>query len=457
MRVIIVGASKVGYALVRHVSREGHDVVVIDRDPERIDAITDAFDCNGYVGNGSSPELLKRAGIASASLLVAVTKQDETNILCCNVAKKLGVTRTIAAVRGPEYSKDKKFLTNDMGVDLVVNPDKAAAREVNKLIRYAGSVEIERFADGSVNVATVDIADGSIIDGVKMMNLQSVIGAQLLVCAIERKGRIITPRGDSEIKSGDRITFAAIGGEMDKALKQLGIIEKLVKNTVIVGGGRIGYYLTRIMLEQGVKVTLIEKSAENCQQLLEIFPKANIVNGDGTDSELMESVLHGADACVAVTSSDEENLIISMFARSCGLERIAAEIDNDNYAAMLKKSGINHIFSTQDVALGGVIKNARTLATGMSKETDNEAMKWLHTLNSGKIEAAEFEINKDFKLTGIEFKSKQFTLKKGVLIAVIIREQGAIVPDGNSVLMQGDRIVVVSAEDKISRLSDIVA
>lgn len=456
MRIIIVGASKVGYALTKHVCEEGHDVIVIDKSSERIDEITDAFDCNGYVGNGSSPELLKKAGVDTTSLLVAVTKQDETNILCCNVAKQLGVKRTIAAVRGPEYSGTGEFLREYIGTDVLINPDKAAAREVNKLIRYAGAVEIERFGDGNVNVATVSIGQDSVLADATMPEVQSRLGAQALICAIDRGGKMITPKGKHQIKAGDKITFAAIGEEMDKALKQLNIIHKVVKKAVIVGGSKVGLYLANLLIEQGIKVTLVDSDQCRCEAFLEMLPKANIINASGTDAEFMEKELKGADACVAVTGKDEENLIISMYAKSYGLERIAAEIDNSNYENMLKKSGINHVFSTQGVALGGIIKDARVLAMGEDKR-DKNSMKWLYTLNNGKVEAMEFVVEDDFKLSGIEFKDPKFTLKAGILVAVIVRNQQAMVPDGSSFIQKGDRIIVVSAEHKISSLSDIIA
>ena len=454
MRVIIVGDSKVGYALAGRIGEEGFDVVIIDKDEERIDHITDAFDCNGYVGNGGSPQLLKKAGIDSASLFIAVTKQDETNIMCCNVARHLGVKRTIAAVRGPEYGEDRDFFRSHMGVDMLINPEKAAAEEVGKLIKYAGDVEIEHFGDGNVNVATVEIRENSPLTDALMPEVQAKLGAQILVCAIDRGGKMITPKGRHQIKAGDRITFAAVGGEMDKALKQLNILEKVVRKAVIVGGSKLGYYLTKLLQEQGVKVTLVDSDPGRCKELLQRLPKANVVNANGTDAEFMERELKDADACVAVTGRDEENLIISMFAKSFGLERIAAEIDNGNYEDMLKKSGVDHVFSTQDVGLGGIIKDARLLSIGGEQD---HVIKRLYTLNSGKVEAVEFEVAPDFELLGIEFKNPGFALKQGVLIAVIVRGQESIVPDGSSSLQPGDRIFVVSAEQKIAQISDILA
>lgn len=445
-----------GFALARHICEEGYDLVVIDRDGARVEEITDSFDCNGFVGNGSSPELLRKAGIESATVLVAVTKDDETNILCCSIAKQLGVKRTVAAVRGPEYGKDREFFADRLGVDVLINPDMAAAHEGNKLIRYAGTVEIEKFGDGKVQVATVEITEDSVLADVPMPQVHARLGARILICAIDREGKIFTPKGHHDVRPGDKITFAAIGEEMEKALVQLNIIEKALKKAVIVGGGKVGYYLTGILLEQGVDVTLIDNDLERCRELLEHYPKANVIGGDGTDSELVEKSLKGADACVACTGKDEENLIISMFAKSFGLDRIAAVIDNYDYEVMLKKSGINHVFSTQDVALIDVIKDARLLATAGQNLNDTNVMERLYTLNNGRVEAAEFEVGSDFALLNFEFKDKQFRLKPGILVAVIIRGKDVMVPGGSSSILEGDHVIIVSAEHRISRLSDIV-
>lgn len=456
MRVIIVGASKVAYALMKQISQEDVDIIVIDKQESAINEITDAFDCNGYVGNGSSPKLLLKAGVESTSLLVALTKSDETNILCCSVAKKLGVKRTVAAVRDAEYRADKAFLLEKMGIDLVVNPDMAAAREVNKMIRYAGHVEIERFDDGDVAVATVPIDAGSILADVMLTEVQQRLGEPILICAIDRGGKIITPKGKHQIKAGDKITFVAIGDSMDTILTRLNVLEKVVKKVAVVGAGRVGRYLTNILLAQRIKVTVIEKDAERCREIQEMLPKAHVVCGDGTDAELVEGELKGMDACVTLTGRDEVNLIISTFAKSLGMDRIAAEIDNANYDAMLRRSGINHTFSTQDVAIATIVRDMRLLVAE-EDDKDNNVIKWLYNLNGGKVEAMEFELTEEFPKFNIPFKDPKFNLKAGVLIAVIIRDGAAIVPDGNSALQPGDCVIIVSTEHKISKLTEIFA
>lgn len=455
MRVLVVGASKVGESVTKYLCNEGHDVIVIDSEADRIDAITDKFDCNGYTGNGASVELLKKAGAASSKMLIAVTKSDETNILCCLVAKKLGIKHTIAVIRKPEYRAEHKFLKKEMGVDSIVNPERMAANEIHRMLRYPDGIEIERFGDGNVFVASITIKKGNLLDGTKLINFRENACGDVLVCAINRGGKAISPKGDTEIKAGDKITVLAVGEVMDTFLNKIGIIEKIIKRVLIVGGSKIGYYLAELMLQSGVKVQLIDKSPDRCRELLEKYPKAKVLCGDGTDAAVLEKELAGVDGCVTVTGSDDVNLIISMFAKSFGIERISAEIDNENYSTMINSSGISHIFSTQDVSMAGVIRNARAVA-GLG-ENDTGNIKWLYTLDEGRVEAVEFEVKENFKYCGKPLMSSDFKLKDRVLIATIIRNGVTEIACGSSVIEAGDKVIVVSADRKITELSDICA
>lgn len=456
MRVIIVGASKIGYALVKQISKEDVDIVVIDKQEKVIDEITDAFDCNGFVGNGCSVALLKKAGIDSASLFVSLTKSDETNILCCSIAKKLGVKRTVAAVRYPEFKGDKAFLSTEMGVDDYINPDKAAAHEVSKIIRYSREVEIERFGRDDVAIATAKISSDNILVGSLPTQISEKLGVKALICAVNRNGKILYKNSIGSIKEGDMITFVASGSNMDTVLCKLNVLEKVVKNVVIIGAGRIGCYLIRMFERQGVKVTVIDNSFEKCKQLQEEYENVQIICGDGTDTSLIEKVLKGKDALAIMTGQDEENLIISMYAKSMGLEHIVAEIDNISFDTMLKKSGINHTFSTQNVAIGAIIRDMRLLVAD-EDENDNNVIKWVYNLNDEKVEAAMFELTEDFKKVDIPIGGSKFSVKAGVVIAAIVRDKEVIIPDENSVLHVHDKVIIVSCEHKISKLTDIFA
>ncbi len=455
MRVIVVGASKVGEVVVEYLCNDGYDVVVIDNDAARINEITDKYDCNGFTGNGASVNLLKKAGIDSSKMLIAVTKSDETNILCCSVSKKLGIKHTIAAVRSPGYKMEHKFLKTEMGVDSIVNPERMAANEIHRMLRYPDGIEIERFGDGNVFVASIMIKKGNILDGTKLVNLKSKVDTDVLICAIDRNGKAMSPNGNAEIKAGDKITVLAVGEVMDEFLNKIGIIGKLIKKVLIVGASKIGYYLAGLMLNSGIKVEVIDKNPKRCSELLEKYPKAKVLCGDGTDAELLNRELKGVDGCVTVTGSDDVNLIISMFAKSFGVERISAEVDNGNYATMIKSSGISHIFSTQDVSMAGVIRNAR--ATAGYGDEDSGDIKWLYTLDEGKVEAVEFEVKESFRFCGKQLMSSDVKLKENVLIATIMRNGITEVARGSSVIEAGDKVIVVSAGRKLKELSDIYA
>ncbi len=453
MRVMIVGAGKVGCALANQICNEGEDVIVVDKLHKRIENVTDAYDCNGYVGNGSNAEFLKKIGIDSTSLFIAVTGEDETNILCCSIAKKLGVKRTVAAVNSPEFDSQSVFF-KDLGVDYFINLHKAAANTISHLISFEKELELESFLGGQVKIATITIEENSLLADVAIPDVQSTLGASVLICAISRKGKTHTPHGKHRINPGDKITFLAIGDEMNKALEALKISENELKKVVIVGGGKVGYYLAETLLTQKVKVTLIESDERRCRELMDIFPKANVLMGSGTDSEFMGTTLKGAQACIAVTRQDEDNLVIAMFAKALGTKHIAAEIDNKNFDVMLKKSGINHTFSTQTAAIDRIIRDIRSMSI-LDNIYDTNNIKKLHALNGGQVEAVEFEISNDFPYLNIPFKNPEFKTKNGILIAVIIRGSETIIPDGNSFIKEGDNIIVVSAEHKITKIADI--
>lgn len=457
MRVLIVGVSKVGESLVKYICKEGHDVVVIDESETKIDMITDRYDCNGFVGNGTSVELLKKAGIASASLLVAVTKQDEVNILCACVARKLGIKRTIAAVRNPEYKNEHPFLKKEMGIDTIVNPERLAAGEVSRMLRYPEGVRVEQFGHGNVRVASVPVKEGSILSGVSLAKLREIIHLQVLVCAIERKDKAVVPKGDAIIKAGDKLTVLAIGDVMHQFVETIGLVEKEIKKVLIIGGSRIGRYLLEEMTDKGIGVKLMERDQEKCRQLLAKYPMAHIVCGDALETEVLKKELSGMDACVTTTGNDDENLIISMFAKSFGVERISAEIDNDNYAKMIRDSGMSHIFSTQDVSIAGVLRNARVLSRDTQEPEAGSSIKWLYTFHEGRIEAAEFQIDKAFRCCGRQLMDKSFKLKDNVLIATINRADEVMLANGASTIENGDRIIVVSADKHLAAATDILA
>lgn len=453
MRVIVIGCSKVGKSLIKYLCKEGHDVVVIDKNAYSIDLITDSYDCNGYVGNGSSNALLQKAGIASTSLVIAVTKDDETNILCCNIAKKLGVKKTVAAVRNPEYNADRSFLKERMGVDSIVNPERMAAKELSQRLVFSNGIYVERFGEENASVATIVVEADSVLDKIKISDFKNKISQTALVCAIERKKKVITPKGDSQIHANDIITVVAPSEEMKTFLDKIGVSQSKLNNVMVVGGSRLGYYLTEIMNENGINVSLVDSNADYCRELLEVFPKVNVIHGDGVNAEFLNAELKDKDACISVTGKDEQNLIISMYAKSMGISRVATEIDNADYAKMLKSSGVSHIFSTQEVAVSGVLKSARGIEVNATEE---DGIKWMYLLNGGKVEAVEFQVTEQFSLCDVQFKDSKFSIKKGVLVALIIRNGQTIVPDGNSTIKSGDRIIVVSADVKLTKINDIV-
>lgn len=454
MRVIIVGISKVGTAIVDYLCRDKNDVIVIDKDSQKIDQITDQFDCNGYVGNGSSISLLKKVGIDSASLFISITKSDETNILCCNLAKSLGVECTIAAIRDPELNADMDYLHNTMGIDMLINPDQLTAKSINRFIGYDSVLEIDRYKGSDVEFVNITIKEDNILCNKLITEAKSTLGDSILVAAIERDKKIIIPTGTDKILENDKITLCGIRDEILKALMALGLQKKPIKNVTIIGGNRIGFYLLELLTKQNLNVTLIDSDNCRCEELLTAYPNIHVLCGSGLDTELMEKHVRKTDVCVVLTGKDQENLLISMYTKSLGVKRIATEIDDEHYHKILLDNEISQIFSRYDAVLGRVLKCSRILQN--KNHSDDDKLSWLHTMNQGKLETAQFEVGNDFKYSGLKLRDPKFKLRPGYLIASIIHNGTVLIPNGDSVIQKGDSIIIVSAEKKITRLSELI-
>lgn len=456
MRVIVVGVSKVGESLVKYIIKDGADVVVVDENAARINKITDDYDCNGIVGNGMSVDVLKKAGIDTTSVLIAVTKSDETNAVIASIAKILGVKKTIAAIRNSAFKSSHSFFKKEMGIDVIVNPERLAATEVCRMIRYPEGVRVEQFGNLNVRIASLKVAAGSIFDNTKLMDIRNKTEYPILVTSLERKKKVFVPNGDTVIKEGDNITVLALGDVLDKFLTSIGMLEKVINKVLVIGASKTGIYIAEQLQNAGVKVKFMEMDQEKCAELLEKYPKVHVVCADALDTVVLKKELSGMDACVSTIGNDEQNLIVSMFAKSFGVDRISAEIDNLNYAKMIKESGLSHIFSTQEVSVAGVLRNARSVANSID-DSSNNSIKWLLTFSDGRVEAAEFVVKENFKLAGLKLADPEFKLKNNTLIATVIKDGEAFVAGGNTEINVGDKIIVVCTDYELTDINDIIA
>jgi len=437
MNIIIVGAGKVGYTLAKYLSVEEDNITMIDNDNEALERINNNLDVMCVKGNCTSLKVLYEAGIKEADLLIAVTNSDELNMLCCLAGKKLGAKHTVARVRTPDYDEEITLLTEAVGIDLVINPEKAAAIEIAKLIKYPSVCSIDNFSDGKVNLVGFKVSDDTGLAGKRIIDIDFVKG-NVLFCGIEKGDEVIIPNGDYRFQSDDRIYVIGEHKKIQEVFKRLGKYNKKVKSSMIIGGGKISYYLTKIIDEAGVNCRIIERDIKKCEELTEILPEAIIINGDGMDQDLLLSEnLDEMDSFITLTGRDEDNLIASLFATNNNVKNVITKITRDNYNDIAKTIGINSIISPKLATAYKIIKYVRTLKSKRECCIEN-----VYKICNEKAEAIEFIINESTK--NINEKLKNIKFNEDSLVATIVRNNKIIIPTGEESLKLGDRVIIVT-------------
>lgn len=449
MNIIIVGSGKVGRALTKQLAKENHDVVVIDRNPQVVEDLINAFDVNGICGNGACYDIQKQAGVDKADLLISVTQMDELNILCCMLAKKMGCRHSIARVRTPEYSKQLDFMKTGFGISMLVNPEFLAANEIARILRFPSAIKIEPFANGRVELAEIGISEGNDLIGKPIHIIHEKYRVSVLVCAVRRGEKAFIPTGDFIIQQGDRISVTASRPELVNFMKKLGLYRTRTKRVMIAGGGNVGYYLASQLSESGHTVKVLEKKELRALELGDILPGAEIIFGDATERELLnEQGLANQDAFVALMGRDEENVIISMYAKSQHVGKVvtkASRISTD----VLNSIGLDTVISAQELATDRILSYVRAL-----HNSEGTGVRTLYRIVDGGVEALEFGVPMDFEYNGITFRDLK--IKKNVMIACIIRRNKLIFPRGADCLEAGDTVIVVTSLESLRTLSDIV-
>ena len=452
MRIVIVGAGKVGGALAAQLANE-HRVTVIDQQQHLIDNIINFCDVMGICGNGASYAVQKEAGTDKADLLIATTSSDEINILACLVAKKMGVAHTIARIRNPEYEVQLRFMRGELGLSMAINPEKAAAREIARVLRFPTAMKIEPFSKGRLELVEYRMPENSALNGTRLLDLYKNIRIKVLVCAVSRKGETIIPSGDFRLQSGDILYLTASPDQLADFFRHLGVLRKQASRVMIVGASKMCYYLAEELLGMGMNVKIIDRDEKRCIQMSEQLPKALVIVGDGTDSELLqEEGISQADAFVAITGVDEANILMSMTAAKQSEDcKVVAKINRHSLVELVSNEEmIDSVVSAQSVTTALILRYIRAMenASGANIRT-------LYRLVDGAIEALEFRVDREVPFIGTPLKDLQF--KNGVLIAGIVRRNGEIViPGGNDVLNAGDDVIVVTNTEHLQDIRDIL-
>ena len=451
MKIIISGCGKIGTTILSNLVAEGHDIVAIDSNPAVIEEITNVYDVMGVCGNGFDSDILEEADVGGTELFIAAAGSDESNLMSCYLARKLGVKHTIARVRNPEYNdKSLGILCQHFELSLAINPERLAAREIFSILKFPSALKIEYFARGNFELVELKLKNDSIFDGMKISELKAKYKTNVLCCCVLREDKVSVPNGDFVLKSGDRVGFAGTHLDIYKFFKDAGIAQKQSKSVMILGGGRICYYLADMLSTIGASVKIIDKNEEKCSELSDSLPKAIIINADGTQQDLlMEEGLRSVDAFVSLTGMDEQNILISIFASAQDVPKVITKVNKDELATMAEKLGLDTLISPKSIVSDVIIRYARALYDSLGSSVEK-----LYKFMDGKVEALEYIISEDSKLINIPLKDLK--IKKGILIGGIMRDRKPIVPGGNDVILKGDHIVIFAANQKISGLSDIM-
>lgn len=450
LNIIIVGCGKVGVALVEQLSKEGHDITIIDSNYAKIQEITNLYDVIGLTGNGASYSVQMEAGINNADLLISVTGSDELNLLCCTIARQVGKCAAIARVRTPDYSREADYLRSKLGLAMIINPELEAARQMTHILCLPTALEVNPFAHNQAEIIKYQIPDNSVLDGVAIMNLSKTSEHKILICAVERDGEVYIPTGTFVLRANDTISFVAPNKSAKGFLEQIGSKTNKVKDALIIGGGKVAFYLAELLIKRGISVKIIEGDRARCEELSVLLPKAIIINGDGTDEELLkEAGLEYSESFVPLTGMDEENIILTLYAKKTSNAKVITKINRINFSKVIDSLGLGSVIYPRYITAEAIIAYVRAKKNSVDKNIET-----LYHMFDSRVEAIEFRVGELKGLTGIPLKD--LPLKKNLLVSLINRRGKILIPNGLDCIMPGDSVVVVTTQLGLSDIQEIL-
>ncbi len=450
MQIIIVGCGKVGTALAAKLSVEDHNITVVDTDAGVVQMVANTYDVQGIIGNGASYSILAEAGIEATDLLIAVTESDEMNLLCCVIAKKAGKCQTIARVRDPIYMHERNFIKDELGLSMIINPEFMAAREISRLLYFPSAIEIDTFAKGRVEMLRLRIGKGCVLHGIALKDIPSTLGCDVLICAVERGSDVTIPSGDFILQEGDTLSMAASHKNAANFFKKIGLNTHQVKNTMIIGGGQIAVYLAKLLQPTSIKVKIIEKDEKRCETLCDLLPKAVVICADGTDEEVLrEERIDQMDSVVTLTGIDEENIILSLFAKTKVKVKSITKINRLQLNDVLLSLDLDSVVYPKHLTAEIILQYVRATQNSIGSNVET-----LYKLVNDNVEALEFHIQKDSRVTDTTLQ--ELKIRKDVLVACISRNGQVIIPGGQDRILPGDSVVVVTTHSGLTDVEDIL-
>lgn len=449
MKIVIVGAGKVGLELCMALSEENHDICLIEKNQTRYNNIIESADITGIVGNGAFHSVQKEAHVDTCDIFISVTAQDEVNIIACILAKKLGAKSTFARVRTPEYVEFMRDMESSLGVNMMMNPDFEAALEIYRILQYPSALSVEPFAHGKINLVELPVEGGSVLDGINMIQFRQKF-PDLIVCVIQKNNTFSIPEGRTVLSKDDRCFITGKHEDLNKLYKELGTLDK-IRSVLIVGGGRLSNYLLELLKNSKKQIKVIEQNESAATKIASKYSNVSVILGDGTDQTLLSHEhISKYDCLVALTGIDEENIILSMFANTVGVPRTITKINRLSLIPIIGSFGIQSVITPAKIGATAILRYIRSIDSA----ADRSQIESLFRLNDGSVEIMEFLVKSTFKDTDVPLKDISFL--PGVLIALIVHEGKLVFPTGNDKISVGDRIIAVAKDCHPQILNDLL-
>ncbi|MDD6089884.1 MAG: Trk system potassium transporter TrkA [Candidatus Limivicinus sp.] len=450
MKIIIAGAGKIGFSVASILSDEGHDITVIDNNPSTINNLSNNLDVICIEGSATNSETLREAGAADADLIMAAMRSDEMNMVCGISARKLGTRHVIARIRDTGYLRQTEFLREALGLSVIVNPELECAREISRILRFPSAIRVDAFSKGSAEIIEHRVIPGSKLDGMQLKDMLSAFNAKVLIGVVERGGEALIPNGNFTLQAGDLFSATGDTRELRRFFTAAGQYRKPVRSVMIMGGGRIAVHLSRLLQDVGISVTIVEADRQRCDELCDLLPDARIIYGDATRGDiLLEEGLKAADAFVALTGDDGDNIITSLYAKRCGVGKIVVKVNREYYSDILESSGLDSVVTPKTLISQQLARYVRAMSNSVGS-----SMETLYRLAEGKVEALEFKVAEGAACVGVPLKTLR--LKPNILISAIVRGNRTIIPDGETVISPGDHAVIVTRSGWLKNLDSIV-
>ena len=452
MKIVIIGNGKIGSNLAALLVQEGHDITVVDCDETHLRKSQNTLDVMCIEGNGATAETQLEAGADKATLLIAATPYDEVNVLCCLIGKRLGTKKTISRVRMPEYYQQMHLIREDLGLSMVINPELSTADEIMRVLVFPSAAKVEVFGKGKLELVEYRLPDFPWLEHITLVELYKKIKTKFLICAVQRDEEVFIPSGDFALQEGDRIHVAASHRNIERFFRASGFMKDKVRTVMIVGGGRVGYYLSKQLLAVGMKVKLIEKDRERCEKLSDLLPKAIVICGDGTDQDLLieEGVLE-VDGFVALTGIDEENVLMGLYVRKTWPKvKVVTKINRYSFQTIIDAMDIGSVFNPRFSTSNLICRYVRSM-----QDSAGSKIETLYKLVGGKAEALEFRVTESSAVCGVPLLKLE--LRPNLLVCCINRGGQILIPSGQDTIEPGDTVVVVSSTPGLRELDDILA